>query len=653
MQTKLFSILVRSGVTLLLTISFSLSAAFPHQSRSLSFADRVTYQRAIENVYWHYRIWPKERPDPKPSLDAVMSQAQLEKKVTEYLRRSQALENDWQRPITADQLQAEMNRVAQHSKQPEVLRQLFAALGNDPFVIAECLARPELSERLLTNFSAHDQENLDSWSAREAQDQMPKLMGAATTNYVLPAISDQPSACDDSWTATSTTNAPTARLYHTAVWTGSEMIVWGGFPGSGFTNTGARYNPSMDSWTATSTSNAPEGRWWHTAVWTGSEMIVWGGFDGSSGLNTGGRYNPSTDSWTATSTTNAPAGRWFHTAVWTGSEMIVWGAAEDLTGGRYNPATDSWTATSTTNAPEGRENHTAVWTGNEMIVWGGFSLTGFNNYLNTGGKYNPGTDSWTATTLTNAPTARWYHTAVWTGIEMVVWGGEESSSYFNTGGRYNPVTNSWTATTTTDAPTARKYHTAVWTGSEMIVWGGGQISAFNTGGRYNPGTDNWTATSTISAPSSREKHTAVWTDSEMIVWGGYSGSGRPVDKTGGRYCAEAATSVNGSGSIDGQGDQAIFNFHATQSDDRPSGSLSFSDPAAGISIAKARIRTLTFNGNSADLGGNARLGDGTRVTYSVSVTDNSSDGSSDTFSISLSNGYSAGGTLTSGDIVIQ
>ena len=42
------------------------------------FAERVSYQRAIEDVYWRHRIWPKERPDPKPSLDAVMSQAQLE-----------------------------------------------------------------------------------------------------------------------------------------------------------------------------------------------------------------------------------------------------------------------------------------------------------------------------------------------------------------------------------------------------------------------------------------------------------------------------------------------------------------------------------------------------------------------------------------------
>ena len=122
--------------------------------RTLTFEERVSYQRAIEEVYWRHRIWPKERPDPKPSLDAVMSQTQLEKKVADYLRNSQALEDYWQRPITAEQLQAEMDRMAQHTKQPEVLRELFEALGNDPFVIAECLARPVLAERLVASFSA-------------------------------------------------------------------------------------------------------------------------------------------------------------------------------------------------------------------------------------------------------------------------------------------------------------------------------------------------------------------------------------------------------------------------------------------------------------------------------------------------------------------
>src|SRR4029079_14706891 len=114
--------------------------------RTLTFAERVAYQRAIEEVYWRHRIWPKQRPDPKPSLDAVMSQAQIESKVQDYLRESQALEDYWQRPITAEQLQAEMDRMAQHTKQPQVLRELFEALGNDPFIIAECLARLVLTE---------------------------------------------------------------------------------------------------------------------------------------------------------------------------------------------------------------------------------------------------------------------------------------------------------------------------------------------------------------------------------------------------------------------------------------------------------------------------------------------------------------------------
>src|SRR5215472_9496610 len=105
--------------------------------RALTFAERVAYQRAIEDVYWRHRIWPAERPDPKPSFDAVMSQAQLKKKVEDYLRDSQVLEAYWQKPITPEQLQVEMQRMARDTKQTEVLRELFDALGNDPFVIAE------------------------------------------------------------------------------------------------------------------------------------------------------------------------------------------------------------------------------------------------------------------------------------------------------------------------------------------------------------------------------------------------------------------------------------------------------------------------------------------------------------------------------------
>jgi hypothetical protein len=177
--------------------------------RPLSFEERVAYQRAIEEVYWRHRIWPKERKDPKPSLDAIMSQAQLEKKVADYLRKSQALEAYWQRPITAEQLQTEMDRMARYTKQPEVLQELFEALGNDPFVIAECLARPVLTERLLAHFT---NEQVKHTSRTDRQ------IVVAAANYHLPTISHTPAGCiDDTWTATGTTNAPNGRSNHTAV----------------------------------------------------------------------------------------------------------------------------------------------------------------------------------------------------------------------------------------------------------------------------------------------------------------------------------------------------------------------------------------------------------------------------------------------------
>jgi N-acetylneuraminic acid mutarotase len=557
---------------------------------TLTFAQRVTYQRAIENVHWRHRIWPKERPDPKPSLDAVISQAQLEKKVADYLRKSEALKDSWQRPITAKQLQAEMDRMAHHTRQPEVLRELFEALGNDPFVIAECLARPLLAERLVTNREVYDQTF--EVELKQQMENNPDKAAVASPSYVMPVISGSgciedswaptngppdgrksPTAvwtgtemiiwggvfdttgasaggkynpATDSWTPTGTINEPSGREGHTAVWTGTEMIVWGGTDNSTIFNTGARYSPVTNTWTATSTSNAPTARQDHTAVWTGSEMIIWGGWDGFAGntvFDTGGRYNPNTDSWTATSTANAPAARAIHTAVWTGSEMVAWGGRNHNTtlgtGGRYNPGSNSWVPTSTVNAPVARVEHTAVWTGTEMVVWGGTAIN-YIQFYSTGGRYNPSTNSWTSTSAANVPSARIYHTAVWTGNEMIVWGGgDENFALLNTGGRYNPVANNWTNTSTTNAPDGRLLHSAVWTGSEMIVWGGGGHGPgddLNTGGRYNPVTDGWTTTTTNNVPTARDWHTAVWTGSEMIVWGGDAGDRL---STGARDSAQA------------------------------------------------------------------------------------------------------------------
>ena len=196
---------------------------------------------------------------------------------------------------------------------------------------------------------------------------------------------------------------------------------------------------------------------------------------GGNKVNTGGVYDPATDTWTATTTTGAPSARSGHTAVWTGTKMVVWGGYDTdytNTGGIYDPSTDTWTATTTTNAAWYRSSHTAVWTGSRMVVWGGNQ---YGAFLNTGGVYDPDANAWATMTTTGAPVGRFGHAALWTGSKMIVWGGTDtagSTKYYNTGGLYDPASNTWTATSTAGAPSARAYHGGVWTGSKMIVWGG-------------------------------------------------------------------------------------------------------------------------------------------------------------------------------------
>jgi hypothetical protein len=286
------------------------------------------------------------------------------------------------------------------------------------------------------------------------------------------------------------------------------------------------YTYYEDTWSPITTTSAPTPRQWHSQVWTGTKMIIWGGYDNSGSTNTGGLYDPDTVSWTATSTgTNVPASRSQHSTVWTGSEMIVWGGGNFLNdGGSYNPSSDTWTSISTANAPDGRTNHSAIWTGSKMIVWGGNTSLGDTN---TGGIYDPsvgGGGSWTPLSTTDAPTARRQHFAFWTGDKMLIWGGDEN----NTGGMYDPENNTWAPITNTGAPPAtyeysgKPSSSAVWTGSKMIVWGGqtGPGMAVKTGAIYNPANNTWTPLSTTGAPDARASHQAVWTGTKMIIWGG-------------------------------------------------------------------------------------------------------------------------------------
>src|SRR5262249_37568943 len=129
--------------------------------------------------------------------------------------------------------------------------------------------------------------------------------------------------------------------------------------------------------------------------------------------------------------------------------------------------------------------HAAVWTGTGMIVWGGYEGVGGSNPVDSGGRYDPGTDTWQPTSTVGAPLPRYDLTATWTNAGMVVWGGILQNPFrTNTGGRYNPVADSWQPTSTVLAPEARSTHSAVFTGSGVLIWGGSDLAALNTGGLY-------------------------------------------------------------------------------------------------------------------------------------------------------------------------
>jgi N-acetylneuraminic acid mutarotase len=341
------------------------------------------------------------------------------------------------------------------------------------------------------------------------------------------------------------------------IWTGTEMIEFGG-EGMGTTfGDGARYCFAEDTWAALPQEGAPSSRSGHAMVWTGKEMIVWGGFGGVGGNDTlhndGARYNPSSDTWKPVSEWNAPSARVDFPAVWTGREMLFWGGFTDThsryqgyhadahlnTGGRYDPSSDSWKTITTQGAPSKRCGHTLVWTGKEAIVWGGANAT---RALNDGARYDPARDSWRPVSADGAPSPRLAHVAFWTGKEMLVWGGttrevDTQGVYFENGARYNPETDTWRPLSTIGAPMGRVVGTAFWTGKEMIVWGGVNdaqarkgLAGFDpnryvgTGARYNPATDTWTEITLTGAPSSRVAASGVWTGGGLLLFGGYNGT---------------------------------------------------------------------------------------------------------------------------------
>jgi N-acetylneuraminic acid mutarotase len=309
-------------------------------------------------------------------------------------------------------------------------------------------------------------------------------------------------------------DAPYIRV---SAWTGTEMLVFGRVmsttPGADF-DVAAAYNPATNAWRVLPAgSNRVGGYEGHNeAVWTGSEMLVWG--------ITNKAFDPATNQWRLLPD---PPLNWGGPAVtvWTGSQMIGWGGGccdDNVADGMaYTPATNSW-ETLPSGPLAGRQAASGAWTGTELIILGGAAE---GKAFSDAAAYNPATRSWRL--LPNLPEPRNRATATWDGTELLVVGGSDEG-LFADGVAYNPSTNLWRPLPSMEFP--REGHVSVWTGSQLLVWGGrteqdGTTARPSHGEAYDPMTDSWSPLPK-SPLRSRYGPTGVWTGTAMIVWGGGS-----------------------------------------------------------------------------------------------------------------------------------
>jgi len=313
------------------------------------------------------------------------------------------------------------------------------------------------------------------------------------------------------------------RADHLAVWTGSEMIVWGGGAGGPTNTDGAAYDPAANRWRRI--ADAPTAfLFYPRAVWTGTEMIVWGERNptvrpdrqGSSASTLGEAYSPATDSWR--SLPDAPIGpRVGFSLVWTGTEMTVFGGHDDCgycgrgpgvmagnrDGAAYDPHANRWRSIGP--APlgpiGGPDGPGSVWDGHELIVWGGMIAVSDVSEPPTaeGAALDPTTGRWRP--LPKGPVASMFPDGAWTGTVVLsfVWAPKGMAVAASDLVAYSPERDSWYQLPPSGlAP--RPSPPTVWTGRQLIIWGGG-----NDGVAHDDGAvftvDGGPAAAPVTAPT--------------------------------------------------------------------------------------------------------------------------------------------------------
>ena len=149
------------------------------------------------------------------------------------------------------------------------------------------------------------------------------------------------------------------------VWTGTEVLVWGGNRGMLFLQDGAAYNPSTQSW-----RSLKPNQWAFPStmsVWAGDRFVVLA-------KNSGATYVPSTDTWQDLPSLPTRVNGSFLGVVWTGHDIL--GVARNRGGisvARYDPSSNSWAMGPAQQATIPTDNAylSVAWTGTELGFWDG------------------------------------------------------------------------------------------------------------------------------------------------------------------------------------------------------------------------------------------------------------------------------------------
>jgi hypothetical protein len=357
----------------------------------------------------------------------------------------------------------------------------------------------------------------------------PAARGGGKTDHPAYPAASQGAPVSARWTRLP--KAPVAaRSEYAAVWTGKEMIVWGGYSnGNTQYGDGAAYDPATRTWKKLAAGPLGD-RIMPVSVWTGKEMLIFGG-SGNRMYSGGAAYDPTTGTWRKLAPIPGSLGGNLtgsgSYAVWTGKLMVAWGffgngggvhGGGSLAAATYNPASNSW-ATGAVAPAQAPLFGDAFWTGKEMIIWGSSAATSGSAGHLEGFAYDPGTKSWS--TLPPSPLGRAERDsmlAVWTGRYLVVGGGNAAGGLQKDAAAYDPATNRWKRLPNAPVGFAGNGTAPdIWTGASVItiedaVRGGRPLSLDLT-------TRSWSLGPKAPVPG-RQEADELWTGSKVLVWGG-------------------------------------------------------------------------------------------------------------------------------------